>query len=419
MNEADRATREQLWRLAQQRRQQDREALNALWQEMLPLRLQMAENADCADFRDYMWRAYQRFDYSVEDAQAFHEAIAQIAVPAATRIYARHRQELGLDSVRPWDLSDGEWGIPISAPGAPKLNPFDSEAEFVQKGAALFQKVDGELGADFETMVREGLLDLENRAGKAPGGYCTYFATARRPFIFMNAVGLHDDVQTLMHEAGHAFHAFAASSLPYGPQQNTPMEFNEVASMAMELLAAPYLGGNGDGQTFYSEPDAARARLEHLEGMILFWPFMAVVDGFQHWAYTHTDEAADPAACDAQWTALWARYMPGVDWSGLDDVTETGWHRKVHIFEVPFYYVEYGMAALGAAQVWQRAVADQAQALADYRKALALGGTATLPELYDAAGVRFAFDADTLRGAVVAIEAEIERLLQLIETDDE
>lgn len=418
LNKADREAREQIWRLAHERWLEERQALNELWQEMLALRRKMAQNADCSDFREYQWRNYQRFDYSPEDAQAFHEAIAEIVAPAAARIYERHRQKLGLDRIRPWDLSDGEWSIPVSPADTKPLKPFADGDELLNKGAALFNQVDAELGADFETMVRESLLDLENRPGKAPGGYCTYFAVARRPFILMNAVGMHDDVQTLMHEAGHAFHAFASSELPYRPQHNVPMEFNEVASMAMELLAAPYLAGNGNGTAFYRADEAARARLEHLEDMILFWPYMAVVDAFQHWVYTHADEAMDPAACDAQWMALWQRYMPGVDWSGLEAEAETGWHRKVHIFDVPFYYVEYGIAALGAAQVWQRSRADQAQALADYRRALTLGGTATLPELFATAGAKFAFDAQTVREVVEGIEEEIDHLLQVVEGAD-
>lgn len=410
LNRSERGVREQVWRLAQERRLEDRDALNELWGEMLPLRRQMASNAGCEDYREYQWRAYQRFDYSPDDAQAFHEAIAEIAAPAATRVFERHRRMLGLESVRPWDLSDGEWSIPVNRPDAQQLKPFDDAEEFLTKGVALFKKVDAELGAHFETMVREELLDVENRAGKAPGGYCTYFPAVKRPYIFMNAVGMHDDVQTLMHEAGHAFHAFATSTLPYRPQRNVPMEFNEVASMAMELLAAPYLAGSGNGAAFYGQRDAARARLEHLEEMILFWPYMAVVDAFQHWAYTHGDEAMDAGACDGQWSALWARYMPGVNWSGLEDVVATGWQRKVHIYEVPFYYIEYGIAALGAAQVWRNAQVDQMEALGNYRRALALGGTAALPELFESAGARFSFDANTLRDVVAAIESEIERL---------
>jgi oligoendopeptidase F len=266
-------------------------------------------------------------------------------------------------------------------------------------------RVDEELGEYFATMRREGLLDLDNRKGKAPGGYCTSFPAVQRPFIFMNAVGLAGDVRTLLHEAGHAFHVFESRPLPYHQQRSVPMEFAEVASMAMELLAAPYLH-RGDGG-FYDEADYARARVEHLEGILAFWPYMAVVDGFQHWAYANPEAGVDPAACDAAWDGLWARFMGAIDWSGLDAERVTGWHRKQHIFRAPFYYVEYGMAQLGAVQVWRNALADQAGALAAYRRALALGGTATLPELFAAAGARFAFDTATVQEAVDLIEQTI------------
>jgi len=416
LNDPDRSVRERAWKLAQERRLEDRSALNALWQEMLPLRREVAANADCADFREFMWRQYHRFDYTPADGQAFHEAIAQVCVPAATRIYERHRQRLGLDTLRPWDLNDGEYGRPVDPPGRKNLQPYADAADFLQKSVALFQQVDHDLGAQFQQMVSEELLDVENRTGKAPGGYCTYFSTAKRPFIFMNAVGLHDDVQTMMHEAGHAFHAFAHADLPYYQQRFVPMEFNEVASMAMELLASPYLAGNGTASAppFYTPADAARARIEHLESTILFWPYMAVVDAFQHWVYTHVDQAGDPDNCDAQWSALWARYLPAVNWQGLGDIRVTGWQRKVHIYQVPFYYIEYGLAAMGAVQVWRNALDSQNAALAQYREALALGGTQPLPTLYSAAGAKFAFDALTLQSVVSLIEAKIEELEETV-----
>jgi oligoendopeptidase F len=264
------------------------------------------------------------------------------------------------------------------------------------------------LGDYFRIMMQEGLLDLDARANKGPGGYCTYFAVAKRPFIFMRAVGLHDDVQTMLHEGGHAFHAFEISNLPYGMQREVGAEFSEVASMGMELLASPYLAAERGG--FYSAADAARARREHLEGIILFWPYMAVVDAFQHWVYEHPAEAAHPARCDAHWGEIWARFMPGVDWQGLEQERVTGWHRKLHIHTYPFYYVEYGLAQLGAVQVWANARRDQAAAVAAYRKALALGNTVPFPQLFAAAGARFAFDAGTLQYAVQVVQETIASL---------
>jgi oligoendopeptidase F len=305
--------------------------------------------------------------------------------------------------LRPWDTH-------ARAPHEAPLRPFGDGAELAERGEAVLTRVDGELGGHFATLRREGFLDLDNRKGKAPGGYCAYFPVARRPFIFMNAVGLPGDVRTLLHEAGHAFHDFEMARLPYHQQRDAPIEFAEVASMAMELLAAPYLRRSDGG--YYDQAEYARARIEHLEGILTFWPYMAVVDGFQHWAYTNPEAAADPAACDAAWDRLWGRFMHGVDWSGLDAERMTGWHRKQHIYRYPFYYVEYGLAQLGAVQVWRNALSDQAGAVAAYRRALALGGTATLPDLFQAAGARFAFDAGALREAVELIEGTIGALEQ-------
>jgi oligoendopeptidase F len=317
-------------------------------------------------------------------------------VPAATRVYAKARQRLGVETLRPWDLDLDLY--PLSLPA---LHPFKDVEELMSKSAAIFRHVDPQLGEYYATLRREDLLDLDNRKGKAPGGYCTEFPITQRPFIFMNSVGVRDDVRTMLHESGHAFHVFETNHLPYLQQLAVTMEFAEVASMAMELLAAPYLSDKHGG--FYTGDDYKRDRVEHLERIILFWPYMAIVDAFQHWVYTQP-EGKDPRACDAKWAELWRRFMPGVDWSGLDDAMMTGWHRKQHIHRSPFYYVEYGLAQLGAVQVWRNALIDQAHALGAYRKALSLGATKALPELYATAGAKFAFDAGTLREAVTLIE---------------
>jgi oligoendopeptidase F len=409
--EADRAVREQAWRLASQRQLQDREAINALWSKFIALRKEIAQNADLPDFRAFVWQALGRFDYTPADCLTFHRAIEEVAVPAATRIYHRLRDSLGVSSLRPWDL--GRDGIyPVTRP---PLRPFSEMETFVSRTQAMFERLDPQLGRYFATMRQESLLDLDNRKNKAPGGNCSSFPIKRRPYIFQNAVGVHDDVQTLLHESGHAFHEFekyANPDLRYSEQRDVDMEFNEVASMAMELLAAPYLDTQSGG--FYSASDAARALIEHLEKIILFWPYMAVVDAFQHWVYENIDAAADAAACDAKWAELWLRFVPGIDWTGLEDAMCTGWQRKQHIHRRPFYYIEYGLAQLGAVQIWQNSIGNQAAAVARYRKALALGGTAPLPVLYETAGARFAFDTATMQTAVTMIEAQIEALQQQV-----
>jgi len=344
-----------------------------------------------------------RLDYTPADCRQFQDAIDEIAVPAARRMYERRRDRLGLDRLRPWDLDQDIFPLQL-----PSLAPYGDVDDLQRKVGNIFQRLDPQLGKYFETMRSEGLLDLENRKGKAPGGYCTNFPVAQRPFIFMNAVGLASDVRTIIHEAGHAFHNFERFELPFAQQRVPGLEFAEVASMAMELLAAPYLSG-GD-QALYSEEDARRFRIAHLENILAFWPYMAVVDAFQHWVYANHQSTSDPASCDQKWLELWERYLPGVDWGGLDEEAKTGWHRKIHISIVPLYYVEYGLAQLGAVQIWRNALDDPEAALKSYRDALALGGTRTLPELYKAAGAKFAFDVNTLADAVTLVEDTIEKL---------
>jgi oligoendopeptidase F len=257
-------------------------------------------------------------------------------------------------------------------------------------------------------MRREGLLDLENRKNKRPGAYCTAFPAMGRPFILGNATGINDDVFMLFHESGHAFHTFAMADLPYAHQKGfgaIPMEFAEVASMGMELLAAPYLSVDEGG--FYSRQDAARARLDHLQTIITLLPWIAAVDAFQHWVYENPTEAEDPERADACWEDLIRRFLPFVDWSGLEAELRNDWRRIPHLFGYAFYFLEYGLAQLGALQVWVNARRDGAEAVRMYLRALSLGGTRTLPELFEAAGARFAFDEETIRDAVILLEGSI------------
>jgi len=402
--DSDRAVREKAWRLASDRQLADRGTINDMWGKFMELRVKIAANADLPDYRAYQWQKNLRFAYSPDDCVTFQNAIEEVAVPAAKRIYERRRRRLGVEILRPWDLI-------IDPLNRAPLRPFDDISELESKGAVIFHKVDPQLGEYFVIMQRENLLDTENRKGKAPGAFSYPLMATRKPFLFQNAVGMHNDVQTLFHEAGHSFHTFESSEIPYFQQLEVPMEFAEVASMAMELLSAPYLIKDEGG--YYSKEDAARARIAHLEESILFWPYMAVVDAFQNWVYENPKVAAQPDNCDIFWSALWDRFMKGVDWSELEDAKVTGWHRKLHIHQVPFYYVEYGLAQLGAIQIWANAIKDQTEAVASYREALSLGGTVTLQELFAAAGAQFAFDAKTLGDATTLMEktiAELDRI---------
>lgn len=397
----DRTIRERAWRLLMDRWLEDRERVNEIWVNLYDTRQEMAENVGLSNYRELAWKLRNRFDYTPEDCVSFQNAIEEVVVPAAKRANERRQARLGVDSLRPWDLD-------VDTSNQPPLKPWETIDDFAEKAEAIFSKVDPALGGYFGTMRREDLLDLPNRKGKGPGAYCTGFPFTQRPFIFMNAVGKRDDVRTLLHEAGHAFHNFEVhDSVKYVQQARYPIEFAEVASMAMELLAAPYLTKENGG--YYTTEEAARDRVAHLEKILFFWPYMSVVDGFQHWAYTNGDAGRDPANCDKKWSELWDRFIH-VDYTGLDEQKATGWHRKQHIYRYPFYYVEYGLAQLGSVQVWANALEDQAAAVKRYREALALGGTRTIPELYATAGATFAFDADTLKRAVDLIEETVAKL---------
>jgi oligoendopeptidase F len=265
--------------------------------------------------------------------------------------------------------------------------------------------VDGALGARFRTMMDEGLLDLESRRNKAPGGYCDTLQFSGRPFIFMNAAGIPEDVMTLLHEAGHAFHAFEADRQPLIWQRHPGSEVAELASMSMELLASPYLADAG----FYSGVEAESAELEHLEDVLITLAHIASVDAFQTWIYT-SGEGEDARARDAAWLRIRQRFDRGVDWSGLETERVSRWYRQLHIFLYPFYYIEYGIAQIGALQVWRNAQRNQAEAVRRYREALALGATRPLPELFTAAGVRFTFDAGEIGALVSLVEERMEAL---------
>ncbi len=396
-----RSTRERAWGLASERQLADRTGLNQLWGEFLQLRGRLASQARCDGYREYRWKQLLRLDYTPEDALRFQRAILKVAVPAATRVYEKHRILQNYDELRPWDLDLDLY--PLHFPPLPAYGDIRRLEECVH---SIFNQLDHQLGGYFGKMRENGLLSLDNRKGKAPGAFCTGFPTMGMPFIFMNAVGLSGDVRTLLHESGHAFHNFERFKLPFTQQRTAGLEFSEVASMAMELLAAPFIASSG----LYDLADAARFRIAHLEHILTFWPYMAVVDSFQHWVYSHPEQAINPEICDALWLDLWHEFIPGVDWRGLEEPAMTGWHRKQHIFRSPFYYLEYGLAQLGAVLVWRNALSNPEKALVDYRTALGLGGTVTLPELYSAAGARLAFDEETLSGAVTLVEDTILQL---------
>ncbi len=400
---ADRATRRKIWDLYTARELADKPVIDALWTEVLALRMQQAANAGFpGDYRSYRWQVLKRFDYTPEDSKAFCRAIEQTAVPAAGRIYEKYAGIFGVNALAPWDLDLYQQTYPTNAS---EIRAFKDESELIERSLVIFRQVDPVIGVHFENMVDNGMIDFANRKGKGPGAFCTSFPASKTPFIFGNVIGLDSDVRTLLHEAGHAFHAFEAFRLPYDHQRRAPMEFNEVASTAMELLAAPYLGKANGG--FFDEDVAVRSRIRHLEKILLAWPYIAAVVAFQHWVYENAALAADPKNCDAAWLEQWDRFIPFIDWTGVEEAKILGWHRKRHVHRSPFYYIEYGLASLGAVQIWENAMKDQAEAVRSYLSALALGGTAGLPDLYTAAGGKFAFDVETVGSAVAVVEREL------------
>ncbi len=397
----DRAVRERAFRLRAKPYIEQRAVLAGIFDRMYDLRQQVARNAGLANFRDYAHREKNRFDYTPEDCERFHEAVETAVVPALVRIMDRRRRKMGLETLRPWDLTS-------DSAGRPALQPFADIPTFIERTGGVFEHVDPDFHAYYERMADARLLDLDNRKGKAPGGYCQTLAFRKMPLIFMNAVGLDEDVRTLLHESGHAFHSFEASRLPLLFQRFPGSEMAEVASMSMELLAAPYLDKGHGG--YYSEADARRSRTDLLEGIILFFPHCASVDAFQQWMYLEP-AGRDADARDAKWLELRRRFEgPSVDWSGLDAQRIARWYQQPHFFASPFYYIEYGIAQLGALQVWRNSLKDGPQAVRDYREALALGATRSLPELLRAAGARLIFDSDGMGELVALVEEELAKL---------
>ena len=395
LEEPDRALRQEAWELVAQCRLQDAEKCEEIFDGLFKLRMQIAKNAGFDNYRDYAFRQKCRFDYTPADCVKFHEAIETVIVPAVRKIQKERRQNLNVETLRPWDMA-------VDPQNRPPLKPFGEVDEMVSRTQNIFNHLDSELAVGFKQMHDLKLLDLDNRKGKAPGGYQSTLSEARVPFIFMNAIGVQRDVETILHEAGHAFHAQATRGEDLYAYRGAPIEFCEVASMAMELLGNEFL------EEFYSTPEANRARKTHLEGIIGFFPWMAVVDAFQHWIYTHPDHTR--AERKAAYLELMDRFGGDIDWSGWEEMRAHSWHRQLHIFIHPFYYVEYGIAQLGALQVWANSRNDKAKALNDYKNALALGGSRPLPELFHAAGCSFKFDGATIEPLIQLAGSELKKL---------
>jgi oligoendopeptidase F len=396
LEETDRARRQQAFELVANRRLKDRDVLEELYDQMVALRTTIARNAGFENYRDYMFRAKGRFDYTPKHCFDFHRANEKSVVPALRARHELRRKALGVDVLRPWDLA-------VDPEGRPPLRPFKTSKELVEGCSRIFKKVHPDFHKMFELIRKKDYLDLESRKGKAPGGYQIVFDVERAPFIFTNAAGLHRDVETLLHEGGHSFHSLQCRHLEPLFNRSYPTEFAEVASMGMELLGQPYL------EEFYAKPEADRARAEHLEGLLSTYPWVATIDAFQHWVYT--DPKHSRVDRRNAWIDLRRRLGGAEDWTGYEDALAHGWHRQLHLFTVPFYYIEYGIAQTGALQVWRNArTMGRAKAIAAYRRAESLGWTRTLPELFKAGGLRFDFSERTIKPLITLALSELEKL---------
>ncbi len=405
LEQTDRSTRESAWRAIAKRRLQDADTLDTLYTRMIEKRHTIAQNAGFDNYVGYAFKEMLRFDYTPADCSKFHDAVEKSVVPLMRRRDDARRDLLGLDSLRPWDLA-------VDVLGRDPLRPFDGGVDLVSKTQTVFNKLDPRLGEMFAELgdgssahgARDGAcLDLDSRQGKAPGGYQYMRDFSRKPFIFMNAAGLHRDVETMVHEAGHAFHSMVCVDEPYLHYRHSPIEFAEVASMTMELLTMPFW------DAFYTPEDADRARRSQLEGAITILPWIATIDAFQHWIYANPNHTIEERTeC---WLALDARFGHNIDWSGLEANRAKGWQRQSHLFGHPFYYIEYGIALLGALQLWVRSLEEGPQvAIEAYLTGLKLGGSRPLPELFQAAGISLDFSADMMGHLMTRVERALVQL---------
>ena len=383
-----------------ERRLEDKEALNSLYSQLIEKRQEVAINAGFSNYRDYKFADLGRFDYNKEDCFQFHDSVKKYILPLADKIYEAKKKKLGLDSLRPWDLE-------AEPEGTAPLRPFKTSDELLQKSIACFEKIRPFFAACLRKMNEMQRFDLESRKGKAPGGYNCPLAESGAPFIFMNAAGQMSDVTTMVHEGGHAVHSFLAHPLELSSFKEYPMEIAEVASMAMELFSMDYWD-----VYFDSKDELKRAKEHQLERVITIFPWIATVDKFQHWVYENPDHTLEQRS--VRWTEILDEFSSKViDFSGLENYRGTSWQRQLHLFEVPFYYIEYGIAQLGAIGLWKQFKQNKEAALDNYSKALSLGGTATLPRLYEAAGLKFNFSGDNINQLMQFVDKEMKALTDL------
>ncbi len=397
LEDHDRNLREEVYRKMSERRMQDKDALNELYTQLVHKRHQVALNAGFENYRDYKFAEMGRFDYTKEDCFKFHEAVKLHILPLVKKINERKKQKLGLDTLRPWDTE-------AEPAGVQPLHPFNNSEELTEKTIKCFEELNPFFADCLRKMKELGHLDLESRKGKAPGGYNCPLAESGAPFIFMNAAGQMHDVTTMVHEGGHAVHSFLAHPLQLSGFKEYPMEIAEVASMAMELFSMDYWK-----VFFNNEEDLVRAKEHQLERTISIFPWIATIDKFQHWVYENPNHTIEERT--DKWMEILEEFSTNtVEFTGLEEYRKIAWQRQLHLFEVPFYYIEYGIAQLGAIGLWKQFKRSKEQALLNYINALSLGGTKTLPGLYEAAGLKFDLSPDHIQSLMEFVNEEYNRI---------
>jgi oligoendopeptidase F len=397
LEDPDRTLREEVYHKISTRRLADKKELNDLYTTLLQKRHQVALNAGFSNYRDFRFAELGRFDYTKEDCYQFHEAVKLHVMPLVNELYEAKRKKLGLDKLRPWDIEAEPAGIQ-------PLRPFATGEELVQKTIACFDKLLPYFGDCLRKMKELGHLDLESRKGKAPGGYNCPLAESGAPFIFMNAAGQLDDVTTMVHEGGHAIHSFLSHDLELNGFKDYPTEIAEVASMSMELFSMDHWD-----VFFANQEELLRAKEQQLERVITIFPWIATIDKFQHWVFENPQHSAEERL--EQWLSILEEFSsPVVDFSDLAEYRKYGWQKQLHLFEVPFYYIEYGIAQLGAIGLWQQFKISPEKAISNYMTALDLGGTTTLPELFKVAGLQFDFSPNHISTLMQFVQKEIKAL---------
>jgi len=397
LKDTDRAKRREVWEKITARRLQDKDTLDKLFDHLRVLRHKVALNAGFENFRDYMFQALGRFDYTPQDCYAFHEAIEKEIVPILREQAEKRKEALKLDALKPWDMD-------VDISGKPALKPFKNGEDLIEKSIQCFTNISSYLGERLEIMKDNHLFDVESRKGKAPGGYNYPLSETGAPFIFMNSANTFRDLTTMVHEGGHAVHTFLTADLELNDFKHCPSEVAELASMSMELISM-----DNWNVYFDNEEDLKRAKRDQLFDVLKTLPWVAVVDQFQHWIYTNPDHT-DRERTDA-WIQIYEPFGAGfADWSGNEKAEANLWQKQLHIFEVPFYYIEYGMAQLGAIAVWKNYKENPEKGLQQYLDALKLGYTKTIKEIYETAGIKFDFSAAYVKELAEFVKGEMDKL---------